>query len=115
MITSELRSRTPLQVLPESPSEISLALLHKNRNLSELLLNVTQVSKILGFSPWSIWRMCRRNIISHIKLTKKYRFKRSTIESWIADKMKKSMVRPGMSMNCLPGDYRKDGDIIYGS
>lgn len=52
--------------------------------MERLTLNVSEVSKIIGVSSTTIYKMVRNNEIPHKKIRGKITFYRETIEKWLA-------------------------------
>jgi excisionase family DNA binding protein len=52
------------------------------------LLTIAEVAKMLGVSRWSIYNMIsrksRRTTLPHIKVGRVLRFRKSSIENWLA-------------------------------
>jgi excisionase family DNA binding protein len=51
---------------------------------NEPLLNAEDVARIIGLSPGWVYAQVRDGRMPHIRLGRYVRFRRSTIESWLA-------------------------------
>lgn len=51
----------------------------------EPLITDREVASMLGITLPALWGMCRRGAIPAIKIGRPWRFRRATIEAWIAE------------------------------
>jgi hypothetical protein len=49
----------------------------------EPLRDVDYPSQRLGEPEWRIWEMCRKRIIPHVRLGRRYKFDPAKLEAWI--------------------------------
>ena len=49
------------------------------------ILNIDQVSKYLGLSPNTVYKLCQEGKIPHSKLGRQFRFKKSAIDEMLSD------------------------------
>lgn len=51
----------------------------------ENLLNVLDISKLLGIKPSTVRKWVHLGFIPHVKLGRAVRFEKRTVENWISD------------------------------
>ena len=68
--------------------------------LKGIFMNVTpvgdiicakQAAALLGCSPWTLYEHCKARAIPHIRVGRLLRFRRSTIDAWLAEREAESI------------------------
>ena len=49
----------------------------------EKLLTVEEVAQYLSFSSWSVYQLCAKGSIPHIRINRSIRFKRKEVDKWL--------------------------------